>query len=336
MQNSPCKLYIHGFGHFHPENVISNKFLEELDIDTTNEWILERVGIHTRRTVLPLDYIRTTKNKDPREAFEAALYSNAQTAAAAARMALERAGLEMEDIGLIISGSSVPDYASPAEATIVAAELGIEVPCFDLNSACTSFGMQINSLWMMKPESLPPYILLVNPDNVTRCVDYSDRRVAVLWGDGGSAAVVSSSVPSRMAFVACNYGSRPSSWDKVLVPRMGYFRQEGNAVQGFAIRKTTEGVRALRSSFSVNSGCLKFVGHQANYGMLRTVCQRCGIDEKNHWYNVVDFGNTGCAGAPTVLSQHWDDLLPGVHVAFATVGSGLTWVHMMLKVEENE
>ena len=335
MQNSQCKLYLHGMGHFHPENVISNEFLEELDIGTSDEWILERVGIHTRRTVLPLDYIRTTKNKDPREAFEAALYSNAQTAAAAARLAIERAGLELEDIGLIISGSSAPDYVSPAEAATVAAELGIEVPCFDLNSACTSFGMQINFLWMMKPESLPPYILMVNPDNITRCVDYSDRSAAVLWGDGSSATIVSTSVPSRMAFVACNYDSRPSGWDKVVVPRMGYFRQEGNVVQGFAIRKTTECLRTLRSSFSVNSGRLKFVGHQANYGMLRTVCQRCEIDKMNHWYNVVDFGNTGCAGAPAVLSQHWDDLLPGVHVALAMVGSGFTWVHMMLKVETN-
>ncbi len=335
MHNSPSKLYLHGLGHFHPENIISNKFLEDLDIDTSNEWIMERVGIRNRRTVLPLDYIKTTKNKDPREAIEAALYTNAQTAAAAARMALERAGLGPKDIGLVISGSSVPDYSSPAEATIVAAELGIEAPCFDLNSACTSFGLQINFLWMMKPGSLPPYILIVNPDNVTRCVDYSDRSAAVLWGDGGSAAVVSSSIPSRMAFVACNCGSRPSSWNKVIVPRMGYFRQDGNAVQGFAIRKTSECLRELQASFSIDTGQLKFIGHQANLGMLETVCQRCGVEEINHWHNVADFGNTGCVGAPAVLSQHWDDLLPGIRVALAVVGSGLTWVSMMLEAGES-
>ena len=335
MQNSPCKLYLHGMGHFHPENVISNKFLEDLDIGTSEEWILERVGIHTRRTILPLDYIRATKNRDPREAPGAALYTNAQTAAVAARMALERSGLTLEDIGLIISGSSVPDYASPAEATTVAAELGIEVPCFDLNSACTSFGMQINFLWMMKPESLPPYVLMVNPDNLTRCVDYSDRSAAVLWGDGGTATIVSTSVPSNKAFVKCNYDSRPSSWDKVIVPRMGYFHQEGNVVQGFAIRKTTDCLRELQASFSMDPGELKFIGHQANLGMLKTVCQRCGIEESNHWHNVADFGNTGCAGASGVLSQHWDDLLPGVNVAMAMVGSGFTWVYMMLEVGTN-
>ena len=75
-------LYLHSMGHFNPENIITNKFLEDLDIGTNNEWILERVGIQNRRTVLPLDYIKKTKNSDPRAAFEARLYKNAQMGAA--------------------------------------------------------------------------------------------------------------------------------------------------------------------------------------------------------------------------------------------------------------
>ena len=329
-------LYLHGLGHFYPENVITNQLLEELDIGSNDGWILERVGIRTRRTSLPLDYIKMTKNREPQAAVEARLYTNAQSGAAAARLALERAGLKPEDIGLLISGSSAPDYVTPAEAATVAAELGIEAPCFDLNSACTSFGIQISFLCRMKPETLPPYILLVNPESLTSCVDYSDRRAAVLFGDGSTAAVVSASVPSRMTFVACHYDTRPSAWDKVTIPRMGYFGQEGNAVQGFAIRKTTECVRVLQSSFSVNSGRFKFVGHQANLGMLTSVCQRCGISESNHLCNVADFGNTGCSGAPAVLSQHWDKFLPGDHIAIAICGAGLSWAHMMLQVEASD
>jgi 3-oxoacyl-[acyl-carrier-protein] synthase-3 len=72
-------IYFHGFGHFHPENQIDNAFLESLDIGTTEQWIIDRVGIKSRRTVLPLDYIRATKNLDIRGAQEAALYSNAET-----------------------------------------------------------------------------------------------------------------------------------------------------------------------------------------------------------------------------------------------------------------
>ena len=115
---------------------------------------------------------------------------------------------------------------------------------------------------------------------------------------------------------------------------MGYFQQDGNAVQGFAIRKTTESIRMLQKTYSLNGNRFIFIGHQANLGMLQTVCERSQITENNHWHNVEYFGNTGCSGAPAVLSQRWHDLRPGDHVAIAIVGAGLSWVHMILQVEE--
>ena len=124
-------LYLHGLGHFHPENVIDNRFLEELDIGTSDDWILERVGIRERRTSLDLSYIRETRNKDLRAAAEASRYTNAQAGAAAAKQALAQTGIAPADVGLVISGSSAPDHVTPSEAATVAAELGIEAPCFD-------------------------------------------------------------------------------------------------------------------------------------------------------------------------------------------------------------
>ena len=150
-------------GHFHPENVIDNGFLEDLDIGTSDEWILERVGIRRRRTVLPLDYIRSTYNRDPRGAGEAALYDNADTAARAAAMALERAGVACADIGLVVSGGCYPDMAIPADASRVAAAAGIDAPGIDINSACCSFGAQLHMLGSM--EGLPRFVLVVNPEN---------------------------------------------------------------------------------------------------------------------------------------------------------------------------
>src|SRR5262249_58732808 len=132
-------LYLHGLGDFHPENEITNAFLEELDIGTTDEWILERVGIRSRRTVLPLDYIRQTRNRDLRAAREAEQYSGAQLAARAAEMAIERAGIDRSEIGMVIGGTSMPDHVTPAEGCNVARELGLEVPALDAHSACTSF-----------------------------------------------------------------------------------------------------------------------------------------------------------------------------------------------------
>lgn len=325
-------IYLHGLGHYHPETVITNQFLDDLDIGSSEEWIMERVGIKTRRTSLPLDYIQLTKNRDPREAAEASMVSNARAGALASRMALKRAGLETDDVGLLVSGSSAPEHVSPAEAATVAAELEIDVPCFDLNSACSTFGLQMTMLSRMKARELPPYILVVNPESLTHTVDYSDRTVAPLFGDGSSAAVVSLSEPSTMMFDAFHWGSKPTAWDKVRIPRFGHFTQDGHAVQGFAIRKTTDSLRHLRTAFQVDRDSFKFVGHQANLGMLRTVCERSDISEENHWHNVIDFGNTGCSSAPTVLSQNWQRFTPGVHVAMVVVGSGLTWVHMLLKI----
>ena len=117
-----------------------------------------------------------------------------------------------------------------------------------------------------------------------------------------------------------------------MIPRMGHFSQDGHAVQGFAIRKTTDSLRTLQSAFPNLGKQFKFVGHQANLSMLRTVCERANIEEGNHWHNVEYFGNTGCAGAATVLSERWDDFAPGDHIAIALVGSGLTWSHMMLEI----
>jgi 3-oxoacyl-[acyl-carrier-protein] synthase III len=329
-------LYLHSMGHFHPDNIIDNKFLEDLDVGTSNEWILERVGVKTRRTVLPLDYIRQTKNINPLEAFAVRQYTNARMHAEAAQMALDRASLKKEDIGLLIAGSSTPDNVSPAEAAAVAAELGIEVPCFDMNSACSTFGMQINFLSRMMPDSLPPYILVVNAESLTKCSNYADRAVAVLFGDGAAAAIISTSIPSRAQFVDCGFASRPSGWNKVGINPDWKFYQDGNAVQGFAIRTTTDAVKSMKNLYGAEAKRFIFIGHQANFIMLDAVRERTGVLPENHWYSVDRFGNTGCSSAPGVLSMHWDELEAGDRIAMSIVGAGLSWSQMALKVEDNQ
>jgi 3-oxoacyl-[acyl-carrier-protein] synthase-3 len=329
-------LYLHSLGHFHPENIISNKFLEDLDIGTNNEWIMERVGIQNRRTVLPLDYIKQTKNVNRLESFAVRQYKNAQMGASAARMAMQRAGIKAEDIGLLVAGTSTPDNIAPAEAAAIAAELGIEVPCFDLNSACSTFGMQINFLSLMKPEALPPYVLVVNPESMTRSVSYSDRNNAVLFGDGASAAVISSTIPARVDILQSGFASQPASWTKVGIDWDWNFHQEGNAVQGFAIRTTTEYLKQFQDVPGVDANRLIFIGHQANLMVLKTVCDRRGIAGENHWYNVDQYGNTACCSAPSVLSMRWNDMKPGDNIAMIIVGAGLTWAYMLLKVKEGK
>jgi len=380
-------LYLHGLGHFHPENVIDNRFLEELDIGTSDDWILERVGIRERRTSLDLSYIRETRNKDLRAAAEASRYTNAQAGAAAAKQALAQTGIAPADVGLVISGSSAPDHVTPSGAATVAAELGIEAPCFDINAACATFGVQLTYLDRMKPEALPPFILLVNPENLTRCIDYSDRNTAVLFGDGSAAAVVSATEPAPLRLTSVDCDSQPASWQKAVIPRAGYFQQDGSAVQGFAIRKMTEEIRRFHdfrkgcSIFPSAGGCrplgpgkegivrmancvtgaervsgsapemavgatertprlgvnghrLLFIGHQANLSVLNTVCERSAIPDDCHWRNVVMYGNTGCSGAPAVMSQRRKELRPRDVLIMALVGAGLTWATLVWQVGE--
>jgi 3-oxoacyl-[acyl-carrier-protein] synthase III len=327
-------LHLHALGHFHPENVIDNRLLEDLDIGTNDEWILERVGIQTRRTVLPLDYIKRTKNADVRAAAEAALYDNVATGKRAAEHALARAGLAPSDIGMVVAGGCCPEMSIPAEACRIAAALGIEAPAFDLNSACSSFGAQLHLLASMS--GLPPYVLVVNPENTTRVVDYADRSSAVLWGDGTSAAIVSTTVPSRVRVVDSLLGSSPAGAALVTIPRSGHFAQDGSAVQRFAIKTSLacllELLPAAREQALRSGGVVRFVGHQANALVLETVTRRAEIAPDAHFSNVAAFGNTGAAGAPSVLSQHWEDLKDGDAVVVVVVGSGLTWAGLRIEV----
>lgn len=329
-------LYLHGLGHFHPENEITNHFLEELDIGTSDEWIMERVGIHSRRTMLPLDYIRETRNRDPRAALEAADYSNAEIGRRAALMALGRAGLSPADIGMVIAGCSASDTSSPAEACNIANALGLEVPAFDLNSACTSFFAELYLLSLMRPEALPPHVLIVTPEGLTRTVDYNDRSSAVLWGDAATAAVISTTRPGRARILGSRLSSSPAGADKVVVPRLGHFAQEGRTVQKFAIGKTCDLLQALRSELEESDRHFHFVGHQANVRVLETVCRRCEVPPERHHFNADWYGNTGAASAASVISMNWEKWTGRDDIAVVGVGSGLTWSGFLLRFDAEE
>lgn len=323
--------YVHGVGHSHPDNEITNQFLEDLDIGTTDSWIMERVGIRSRRTVMSLDYIKHTKNADPRAALEARTITQGELGARAARMALERASIPASAVGMVVAGSSASDFVTPAQACCIAQELGIEAPAFDINSACTSFFVPLYLFSMMDPARLPEYVLIVTPDTLTVTVDYRDRTAAVLWSDAATAAVVSTRVPGRAEMLGNTLGSNPANFDKVVVPRLGFFHQEGQAVQKFAIKTMTSMVNGLRASYGTPGRLFSFIGHQANLRMLESVCRGAGVPAQRHFYNLDRFGNTGGAGSTSVLSMRWDAWNSEDDVAVAGVGAGLTWASYLLR-----
>jgi len=254
----------------------------------------------------------------------------------AALVALQRAGRGVKDVGMVVAGGCAPDECIPAEACRIAAALDIDAPSLDVNAACSSFCAQLHFLAGMRPERLPDFILVVNPENSTRVVNYADRSSCVLWGDGTSAALLSPRIPGPWRITHTLLGGDPSGADKVKVPRAGHFTQQGSAVQGFAIKRTSETFLALRAHYlAATPGRtpeeLSLIGHQANLRMLEAVQRRTQAPEARHFFNVDRRGNCGASGAPTVLSEHWDDPRVGDAVALAVVGSGLTWAGALLE-----
>jgi 3-oxoacyl-[acyl-carrier-protein] synthase-3 len=187
----------------------------------------------------------------------------------------------------------------------------------------------------MDPAKLPEFVLVVTAEPMTKTVDYADRSSAVLWGDGAVAAVFSTRHSGVAEILGTRLLSDPMGNAKVVVPRLGHFRQEGRTVQTFAIRKTSDLYLATREEFANDARRLHFVGHQANLRMLESVCRRCEIAEDRHHGNCEFFGNTGGAGSGSVVSQRWEKWTAEDDVSVVGVGSGLTWGSYLLRFHTN-
>lgn len=322
--------YIHGIGHYHPENIIDNAFLEDLDIDTSHQWIVDRVGILQRRTVLPLDYLKATKNQIILEGKEKALMSQADTAKKAIKMALKKANLTKADIGMVIAGGCAPDYSLPANSAVIAECAGIDALCLDINSACSSFAAHMHMVANMG-ENAPDYVLLVQAENWTTTIDYSDRTTAVLIGDATVATIVSNKHPSSFKVTDTTLVSDPAGWAKVKTPTSGYFVQEGQAVQKFAIKKTMQTFKMLEEKSQKPLKDHYFISHQANLTMLNSVVDKLAIQKDKHLHNIEYYGNCASAGAPSVLSQNFEQFIPGDLITLVVVGAGLTWGGMVIE-----
>jgi 3-oxoacyl-[acyl-carrier-protein] synthase-3 len=323
------QLQILSAGHFHPETIINNSFLESLNIGTSDEWIMERVGIRERRTVLPLDYIYETKNQDSSDSQKWASQTIVDMGVLAAQSAMERAQVIPSQIGLVIAGTCTPQLGVPAHACAIAGKLGIRCPAFDLQSACATLATQLHFMSSMSLSHLPDYILLIQTDAMTTITNYADRSTAVLFGDGAAAQILSPKKKGKGKIIATTFGSNPLEFKKVFSPTHLHLVQEGSAVQRFAITQTVATYQELQKRAETKID--HFVAHQANLRMLETVCSRIGILKEQHKYNVDGFGNCGGAGAASILSRDWDFFQPGQHLGIVVVGGGLSWGGAVLK-----
>ncbi len=311
---------------WYPEEVLSNEDLARM-VDTSDEWIVEHVGIRERRC-------------SPRDMPVHAM--GARAAAAALQ------GTDPGRVDLVVCAHSIADYHIPATANLIAAEVGCgDAAAFDIRAACSSFVFGLHALRGLLAAELHERALLVIPEAYTHAVDYTDRATCVLWGDAAFACVVSRAPLSETAapesgepfleVLDTAIGSRSKDAMTVAIPVGGFFRQEGAVVQAFAIRKMAEVVRGMLDRNRLRPEDVAWlVGHQANLGILERACARAGFRPEQNLVNIDRFGNCGAAGAPGVLAQNAHRFRPGDRIVVATVGAGLSWGGALLVARGGE
>ncbi|MDD5629257.1 MAG: 3-oxoacyl-[acyl-carrier-protein] synthase III C-terminal domain-containing protein [Elusimicrobia bacterium] len=326
-----------GLGYALAKTELDNEFLhKEVGIALGPDWVKSRLGINKRFTVLSKDYIKQTKNADPRAAIALAR-SQGQTpvtlGAQAARQALEHAGVKAEQIGLVVANNDTPFETIPSTANLVAKALGIgSGPHFDANTSCSSFARHMQLLCEMEP-SLPEYVLAVQTSAYTTRTDYTARCMdGYIWGDGAAAQVLSAKRPGRLQVTPVDFGTKPEGADDVVIDTAGHFHQKGAAVKEFALAKTCELFQAAVARHGLDLATLYTISHQNNFMLQSKIVKALGAGEERHLRNVQDQGNTAAAGVPSVLAQCLPRLKAGDRVVYAVVGSGLAWGAGLLEV----
>ncbi|MBM4253372.1 MAG: ketoacyl-ACP synthase III [Deltaproteobacteria bacterium] len=328
---------ITGMGHYFPPTKLTNQFYEGLDIGSSAAWIEERVGIIERRTVLALDDVTKLRRGETTLTTlrqEGRIMPIGEMCREPWRMAKERSAQAYYDPNVVISGTSVPDWDIPANACAIAATLGLETTAFDVNSACSSFVVDLHVARGLLLSGQATDIAIFNAERYSTRVNFADRASCVLFGDGAAASIVSTRPGARgLAVRDTVVISSPAGSQHVKLPDGDFFSQNGAAVQKFAVTKTVAVTQEIMKRQNLQPDDISyFVAHQANYRMLMAAVEKLGFHHDKHLCNVQHHGNQGGAGAPNVLSMNWDKYKVGDLIAVAVVGSGLTWAGALLEV----
>jgi 3-oxoacyl-[acyl-carrier-protein] synthase III len=309
-----------GWGTALPPTVVTNEDIATL-FETTDEWIVERTGIHTRRAAWG-PFVHPA----PPVHVEDGLGTTGQLAVGAGRIALERAGLTGADIDLLILCTTSPDQSVPATSAAVSAALGVKGGAMDINAACAGFTYGLVTAAGLIGAGMDR-VLLIGAETLTRVTNWADRTNAFLFGDGSGALVLEAS-PGPGSLLGWDLGV-----DGNLVPLLYADLGEGMAMRGQevfrqAVRSTVESARASveRAKVSMDDIAL-FVPHQANLRIMDAVANRLGLP-KERIASVIDrTGNTSSASIPLALIDAIEAgrCQDGDLLLLAGFGAGMTW-----------
>ena len=316
-----------GVGAALPAQVVTNEDLARR-IDTTDAWIRERTGIAQRHI-----------------AAEGELTSD--LAAAAARAALARAGLEPSAIDLVIVATTTPDDTFPACATVVQAKLGITRGfAFDVQAVCSGFVYALTVADSLIARGLARTALVIGAETMSRLLDWEDRTTCVLFGDGAGAVVLAGgtgagTIADRGVLASRLYSDGrlrdllyvdggPSSTGTV-----GRLRMQGREVFKHAVTNIADSMVSAAEAAGVAIADIDwFVPHQANQRILDGVARKLGIPAERVVSTVAEHGNTSAASVPLALAAAVGDgrIRQGQLVLLEAMGGGLTWGSVLLRL----
>lgn len=300
-----------GIGSCAPRGVVTNEyFVDELQLDTSAKWIQDRTGIVERRHASPTLH-------------------TSQLAAEAARVALDRARIDPQDVDLIVVATSTPDYTMPATASLVQQQLGAtRAAAFDVSSACAGFIVACDIAARYLQTGLRN-VVVIGADLGSRLVSFEDRGTCIFFGDGAGAIVMGAGGAGRIlasrVFSAGN--AVPLS-----VPVGGAMTMDGRAIWDFATRVLPETVRALCREANIRVEDIKLlVPHQANRNILEAAAKELGLPLDRVAMNLQRYGNTLAASIPLALDEALDQgrAQPGDVIALVGFGAGLAWGGML-------
>ncbi|MFE0105803.1 3-oxoacyl-ACP synthase III family protein [Streptomyces sp. NPDC059009] len=283
-----------------PDQVVSNEEIART-AGVTDEWIVRKTGIRERRRAAPHE-------------------ATSDLAAAAARRALEQSGLRPSDISYIVVATSTPDHPQPATAAIVQHLIDARAAaCFDINSVCSGFvyALAITER-MLRADGGQGYGLVIGADIYSRILDYTDRKTAILFGDGAGAVVVGP-VPEGSGVTHTSLQTRGDAHGLIRVPAGGsrlpaapetlaqgghYFQMDGRGVRSFVHEHLPAAVAGLlEEAGTAGDRIAHFVPHQANGAMLTEVWPSLGLGSATLHMSLEWYGNTGAASVPVTLDE---------------------------------
>ena len=325
--NPTLRSAVTGVGSYLPAEEVTNDDLAKV-VDTSDAWIFERTGIHSRRRAGPDQ-------------------CTSDLALAAAQNAIAAAGRTPGDIDLIVVATTTPDLTFPATATIVQRKLGAPIGmAFDVQAVCSGFVYALAVTDNFVVRGLAKCALVIGAETMTRLMDWTDRGTCVLFGDGAGAVVLEpragEGATTDRGILGYSLRADGTKQDLLYVDggpsatgTVGKLRMQGNQVFRHAVVNISEAVTSAAAVAGVEMSQIDwFIPHQANQRILEGVARRLGIDGARVISTVGSHANTSAASIPLALAQGVADgrVKPGQLLLLEAMGGGLTWGAVVLRL----